>query len=90
MKREEQIKKIARYFSVLSNEIDHLNSLNLYDINIVAETFFAHLLNLIFDLNLVNINNIAKNATAIDLVDKAKVYVFKLLLRILLEKSRKQ
>ena len=72
MKREEQIKKIARYFSVLSNEIDHLNSLNLYDINIVAETFFAHLLNLIFDLNLVNINNIAKNATAIDLVDKAK------------------
>lgn len=76
MKREDQLKKIVRFLSILSSEVEHLNSINLYDINIVAETFYAHFLNLIYDFSLTNLNAVSKNATAIDLVDLSNQVCF--------------
>ncbi|MEA5057940.1 MAG: SMEK domain-containing protein [Anaerotignum propionicum] len=46
------------------------NGINLYDINIHAETFFCKLLNLIFGYDLINLNNLSKNFSSIDLGDR--------------------
>ena len=67
--KEIYVKQIIGNLSVLKNEISLRNAINLYDINIVAEDFYAGLLNLIYDLKLKNVNKIEKNAAAIDLID---------------------
>ena len=46
--------------------------LNLLELNIHSETFYAQLFNLLFEWNLVNVNQFDSNAEAIDLVDGAK------------------
>ena len=69
MNKEIYIKEIAESLALLSNEVRILNAINLYDINIVAEDFFPGLLNLIYDYELKNVNNLEKNAPAIDLFD---------------------
>lgn len=63
---------IIRYLSILSKEIEISNSLNLTDLNIYAEDFYAKLLNLVFDYQLINANSTINNATAIDLVDEER------------------
>ncbi|MGL5255449.1 MAG: SMEK domain-containing protein [Proteocatella sp.] len=63
-------KSIAENLALLSQQVELLNAVNLYDINIVAEDFFTELLNLIFDYKLKNANVIEKNAPAIDLIDE--------------------
>lgn len=68
--QETYIKEIAHSLSLLSKEVELLNAVNLYDINIMAEDFFPKLLNLIYGYELKNINTIEKNAPAIDLFDK--------------------
>lgn len=68
--KEVYLKEIARSLSLLKEEVSLLNAINLYDINIIAEDFFPGLLNLIYDLELKNINIIDRNAPAIDLFDK--------------------
>lgn len=69
MNKEIYIKEIAESLALLSKEVTILNAINLYDINIVAEDFFPGLLNLIYDYELKNVNNLEKNAPAIDLFD---------------------
>lgn len=69
MNKEIYIKEIAESLALLSKEVTILNAVNLYDINIVAEDFFPGLLNLIYDYELKNVNNLEKNAPAIDLFD---------------------
>ena len=61
---------IADSLALLSHQVTVRNAINLYDINIVAETFYADLLNLIFDYELKNANTIEKNAPGIDLIDE--------------------
>ena len=70
LKRETTIKQIAKNLALLSQEVKLLSSINLYDINIIAEDFYSGLLNLIYDYELKNINHIEKNAAAIDLYDR--------------------
>ena len=70
MKNEVYLKNVAESLALLSKQVELLNTVNLYDINIIAEDFFAKLLNLIFDYKLKNINVIEKNAPAIDLIDE--------------------
>lgn len=70
--REEYIKKISSALGYLQSELDSLNSINLYDINIISEDFFAGLLNLIYKCQLQNANHEKKDAKAIDLFDKEK------------------
>jgi len=70
IKRESYIKEIAESFALLSRQVEILNSVNFFDINIVAEDFFAGLLNLIYGYNLRNLNVSKKNTPAIDLGDE--------------------
>ncbi len=63
------IKNIADNLGILSKQVEIRNSINLYDINILAEDFYSGLLNIIFGTNYVNVNTVEKNEAAIDLVD---------------------
>jgi hypothetical protein len=67
--KEMFLKNIVDSLSLLSKRVELLNAVNLYDINIVAEDFFADLLNLIYGYKLKNANILEKNAPAIDLID---------------------
>lgn len=69
MKEQKLIDSIIEKLSILSTEIRLKNSFNMLDINVVAEDFFAGLLNIIFDYKLKNINHVSQNTKAIDLVD---------------------
>ncbi len=64
------LKNVAESLALLSKQVELLNAVNLYDINIIAEDFFTGLFNLIFDYKLKNANVIEKNAPAIDLIDE--------------------
>ncbi len=70
IKKEIYLKNVAGSLGLLSKQIELLNAVNLYDINIIAEDFFTGLLNLIFDFKLKNANVVEKNAQAIDLIDE--------------------
>lgn len=70
------IKSIAEALALLSREVELLNCVNFYDINVVAEDFYAQLLNKIYGHNLCNLNAYEKNAPAIDLGDKEKKLSF--------------
>lgn len=70
MNRELYLKNIADSLALLSSQVSVRNAINLYDINIVAESFYSELLNLIENLNLKNVNTIKKNAPGIDLADE--------------------
>lgn len=70
MNRELYLKNIADSLALLSSQVSVRNAINLYDINIVAESFYSELLNLIEDLNLKNVNTIKKNAPGIDIADE--------------------
>lgn len=60
MNRELYLKNIVDSLALLSSQVSVRNAINLYDINIVAESFYADLLNLIEDINLKNVNTIKK------------------------------
>lgn len=68
--KEIYLKNVAESLALLSKQVELLNAVNLYDINIIAEDFFVELLNLIFDYKFKNANIIEKNAPAIDLIDE--------------------
>ncbi len=70
MQSEKQIKRCSELLYKLCDDVQRLNSLNYYDIDISSEGFFIHLLNIIFNWNLKNENFTAKNVAAIDLADK--------------------
>ena len=57
MHRKEKIEKIAELFARFRTEVESLNSLNLYDINVHAENVIIPIFNLVYGVNLVNINN---------------------------------
>lgn len=64
------IQEIASRLAWIKAQVEVLDSLNLYDINIHSEAFFCGLLNVIFGYNLKNINDSEKNFPSIDLEDK--------------------
>lgn len=69
MNREIYLKNVAESLAFLSRQVEVLNAVNLYDINNISEDFYAKLLNIIFDYNLINANTIKKNIAGIDLID---------------------
>ena len=76
MKREKYINFITDSLAGLKCQVEFRNSINLYDIDIIAEDFYKDLLNLVYGYNLFNLNTIDKNAIAIDLADKeAKISI---------------
>lgn len=75
MKRQEYFDYIADKLHYLAYRIDGRGKLNLLDLNIHSETFFANLCNLIFGLKLININASKQNTAGIDLVDSTNKVV---------------
>ncbi len=69
LNREVYLQGISRNLALLSREVSIRNAINLYDINIVAEDFYAGLLNVVYRFELKNANAIERNAQAIDLID---------------------
>lgn len=69
-------KKIITALSWLKAQVEFHNSLALTDINHGAEDFYCGLLNLIYGLELKNINVINNNAVAIDLGDDQERLAF--------------
>lgn len=60
----------------LSTRIESRSKLNLLELNIHSENFFAELCNIIFDLELENLNFSSQNIEGIDLIDyKNKIVV---------------
>lgn len=66
------IRDITKYLTWLSLQVAEQNKLNLTDMNVGAEDFFRGLLNLVFDLDLTNLNETEQNVAAVDLGDKNK------------------
>lgn len=69
MNRSRHINFIIRKLSALAAEIGLRGQLNLLDLHLHSENFYAHLFNELFGWRLLNINTLTPNAEAIDLVD---------------------
>ena len=70
MNKKKLVDRAAELLSRFRVEVESLNSLNLYDINIHAENVIIPILNKVYGLQLINANFEEKNATAIDLIDR--------------------
>lgn len=70
MNRKDYIDDITKYSSRFVEEVKGYNSINKYDINIHAENALIPILNVVFNLNLKNLNSTRNsNYPAIDLAD---------------------
>jgi hypothetical protein len=68
--RQNYFNYIEDKLNTLSCRIIKRGKLNILDLNIHSETFFADLLNILLNINLTNINVLEQNVEAIDLVDE--------------------
>lgn len=69
MNRSNYFNYIEEKLNVLSYRITERGKLNILDLNIHSETFFADFLNMLYDLKLQNMNISVQNIEAIDLID---------------------
>lgn len=69
MNRSNYFNYIEEKLSILSYRIKCRGKINLLDLNIYSETFFAELMNRLLGYELKNINIIKQNTEGIDLVD---------------------
>lgn len=60
---------IEERLTTLSTRINLRGKLNILDLNIYSENFFAELINLIFNYQLINMNAVKQNVEGIDLID---------------------
>ena len=70
MNRSNYFDYIEEKLNVLSYRITERGKLNILNLNIHSETFFADLLNHLYGFNLQNMNISVQNVEAIDLIDK--------------------
>ena len=70
LSREIYLKKIADNLAILRAQVEVRNAINLYDMNIIAEDFYPEFINIIFDKEYKNANNVEKTAEGIDLFDE--------------------
>ena len=76
MNRTRYYNYIEERLNFLAYRIETRGKVNLLDLNIHSETFFAELFNILYDYNLVNLNCIKQNAEGIDLIDtKNKIVI---------------
>ncbi len=69
MNREVYLKGITDSLALLCYQVSVRGAVSLHDLNIVSESFYSGLLNLINGWNLRNINTIEQNSPGIDLID---------------------
>lgn len=70
MNKQNLINAISELFARFRAEVENLNSMNLYDINIHSENVLIPILNKVYGVKLINANYEEKNASAVDLIDK--------------------
>ncbi len=70
MNRSNYFNYIEEKIELLALRIEKRGKINLLDLNIYSETFFADLLNMLFDYKLINLNIIKQNVEGIDLIDE--------------------
>lgn len=70
MNRSHYFNYIEEKLNTLSYRIKNRGKINLLDLNIYSETFFAELISLLLKCNLTNINLIKQNTEGIDLIDE--------------------
>lgn len=75
MNRSEYYNYIEEKLHVLAYRITNGGKLNMLGLHMHSENFYLHLFNLLYDYNLVNINQLYQNVEAIDLVDHTKKIV---------------
>ncbi len=76
MNRTRYYNYIEEKLAILAYRINLRGKLNILDLNIHSETFFADLCNMLFDFHLINMNEFRQNVEGIDLVDaKNKVII---------------
>lgn len=69
MNRSKYFNYIEEKINLLSLRIGRRGKINLLELNIFSETFFADLLNMLLDYQLINLNIIKQNVEGIDLID---------------------
>lgn len=69
MKRSNYFNYIESHLTTLAVRIENRGKINLLDLNIYSETFFADMLNMLLNLELKNLNIIKQNVEGIDLID---------------------
>lgn len=69
MNRSIYFNYIEDKLNILSYRISIRGKINLLDLNIYSETFFAELMNHLLGYNLINMNAVSQNMEGIDLVD---------------------
>lgn len=60
----------VKKLSLLAYEVDIRGSLNILDLHVHCENFYARLLNCIYGLKLTNMNIVEQNSEGIDLIDR--------------------
>lgn len=69
MKKTGYYNYIEEKLSILSHRIETRGRINLLDLNIYSESFFANLVNMVFSYQFVNLNQFKQNVEGIDLID---------------------
>lgn len=70
MNRSNYFDYIEEKLNILACRIEKRGKLNLLDLNIFSETFFADMLNILFGFQLKNLNIEKQNIEGIDLIDE--------------------
>ena len=72
------IGKLVDDLAGLKSKVETRNKLGLFDLTKFSEDFFKELINIIYDLNLVNLNRERNNNPGLDLGDKVKKRAFQI------------
>ncbi|MFH0736162.1 MAG: ABC-three component system protein [bacterium] len=75
MNRTNYFDYIEEKLSVLSNRINSRGKLNILDLHLHSENFYASFLNQLFKWSLENLNNVKQNVESIDLIDKTNKFL---------------
>lgn len=70
MNRSNYFNYIHEKISILAYRIEKRGKINLLDLNIYSETFFAEMMNMLLNYQLKNLNIIKQNVEGIDLLDE--------------------
>ena len=88
MTRVPTIDRITEVFARLESYLKLKGRQNLNDAAVLAEDFCKHLLNRLYGHSLINLNTLAPNAAATDLIDSAKRIGFQITANATTEKIR--
>lgn len=71
MNRVSLFNYVEEHWEVLARRVEARGKLNILDLHLHSENFYRDFLNLLYDWNLENLNQVNQNVEAIDLIDKA-------------------